>query len=177
MGADPATIDAYGRSCFDWVAVLIWDELYDPPTLSSKERIIEPKLIVNTQNKYICLAISEIKVLTEVERENISQYVRRYEHLGRLLMQRKRHKNACTAFERSSSHMRRDFVEAVIDSIVSRRWMEIHHGLHASFAASALKSTFANHACKNITLGEIKTGIDTLERCTRHTFPKVPSPE
>lgn len=108
MGADPAIIDAYGRSCFDWVVVLIWDELYVPPTLSSEGRIIEPTLVVSTQNKYICLAISGIKVLTEVDGENISQYVSHYKHLGRLLIQRKRQHDACTAFERSSSHIRRD---------------------------------------------------------------------
>ena len=111
MGADPAIIDAYGRSYFDWVAALDWDGFEDTPSLPSEGRVVEPTLIEITQNKYISLVISDIKALTEVDGENTSRYV---ELLGRLLIQRKDFDDACTAFERSSSHTRRDEQEGYI---------------------------------------------------------------
>ena len=178
MGADPAIIDAYGRSCFDWVPVLIWDELYHPPSLSSEGRIIEPTLIENTQNKYICLAISEIKVLTEVDGENISQYVRRYEHLGRLLIQRKQYDDACTAFERSSSQMQRELARGC-DGFDCFKTLDGDCSLTSRFVCCICTEVDFCESCmqKYNIRGQIKTGIDTLERCTRHTFLKVPSPE
>lgn len=107
---NPAIIDVYGRSYFDWVAGLDWDGLENSLWLSSEGHLIE-----GTQNKDICLAISEIKVLRGLDSKNISQYVRRYEHLGRPVRRRKKYDNACTAFERSSSHMRRDLARGCND--------------------------------------------------------------
>ena len=179
MGADPTIIDAYGRSYFDWVAGIDWDGFENTPSLPSEGRSIEPTLIEITQKKYISLAISEIKALTGVDGENISQHV---EHLGRLLIQRKQFDDACTAFERSSSYMRRDEQEWYIKSCNRDH---CYKRLGGDFS---LTSRFACCVCTDVDYcescmqeynirGEIETNIHTREKCTKHEFLKVPSPE
>ena len=172
-GADPAIIDAYGRSCFDWVAGLKWDGL-DPPKLEG--RIIDPRLIESAQNKYIYLAISEIKSLLQVDDGNISQYVRLFEHLGRLLIQRNKNDDACTAFERSSSHVRSELA-IVCDGLNCGKSLDGDFSLVSRFVCCVCTEVDFCESCMqqyNIG-GEIETTV--LELCKEHTFLKVPSPE
>ena len=177
MGADPAIMDAYGRSYFDWVAALDWDGFENTPSPPSEERIVDPTLIEITQNNYISLVISDIKGLAEVDGANISRHV---ELLGRLLIQRKQFDDACTAFERSSSHRRRDEQEWYYcnrDKCFKRLGGDL--SLTSRFVCCVCTDVDFCESCMqeyNIE-GEIETGITTLERCTRHTLLKVPSPE
>ena len=172
-GANPAIIDAYGRSCFDWVAGLKWDGI-DVPRLASDVCVIEPTTRLRVQNHYICHAISKIQALTAVDEEDDYQLGRWYEHLGRLLLHRKKNDDACTAFERSSCHMPTRLAPTC-DGLDCAGLLTVQVSSGCRFVCCVCTNIDMCELCmeKYDVRGELETAA--LELCVGHEFVKVPS--
>ena len=172
-GANPAIIDAYGRSCFDWVAGLKWDGV-DAPRLASDVCVIEPTTRLRVQNNYICHAISNIQALTAVDEKDVYQIGRWYNHLGRLLLHRKKNDDACTAFERSSCHMPTRLAP-ICDGLDCARLLNVQVSSGCRFVCCVCTDIDLYESCmeKYNVRGELETAA--VESCVEHEFVKVPS--
>ena len=172
-GANPAITDAYGRSCFDWVAGLKWDEV-DTPRLASDGGVIQPATRLRVQNNYICHAISKIQALTAVHKKDVYQIGRWYDHLGRLLLHRKENDDALTAFERSYCHMPPG-VAPTCDGLDCGWLLSLQDSSGCRFICCVCTGIDLCESCmeKYHVRGELETAA--LESCVGHEFVKVPS--
>ena len=175
-GADLDIRDSYGRTCFDWVAALNWDN-GKKPLLPKDHSTTTPDVARDIQNKSIRTAIAHIQNLLNSSLEGKStRYCNWYSTLGHLLLFRENHIDACTAFEQyyidSPNQARRADFLSFCDVCDPRHLKNI------------VGERFVCSKCTNIDLcppcmEKYRIGgrlvMDTPELCVGHEFLRVPS--
>ena len=177
-GANPAIIDGYGRSCFDWSACVNWIDPR-PPNLSSK---ISPKDLTDRQyiqRKYVYSTSAKLKELLAFNVRDKPQYAIWHNQLGHQLSQLKHMIDACTAFERSSCKIVAGKYSFGCDGFeCDYSWREFDPTRYRYVCSVCVAIDLCRSCMKAYTdNGFIQMDERALERCVGHEFIKVPGPQ